>query len=219
VNLEATPPEATRRLFKGAMQARYLLLLFFLLCLAGCTGENTMFGYQFGSRARPDVKTVRVPIFRNLTNLRDLEFEVTAAVIKRIQDTTPYKVITDGPADAQLTGVIRLGIGHVGIQNELNEARTRDFTLVVDVNFVDTRSGQDYFLPVTVQPVVPDVPPPTPVTDPLAPPSPVGPPPRPLVVAKSATYAPELGQSFATAKQKVITDIAVHIVNMMECPW
>lgn len=203
------------------MQPRTLVLVALALNLAGCTGEGTVFGYQFGSRARPDIKTVRVPIFRNLTVFRDIEYELTAAVIKRIQDTTPYKVITEGQADAQLTGVVRVGVGHMGIQNELNEARTRDFTLVVEVNFVDTRTGQDYFLPVTLQPALPVAPPPPPLppsTDPLAPP-PAPPTVKPLVVAKSATYAPELGQSFATAKQKVINDIAVHIVNMMECPW
>jgi hypothetical protein len=196
------------------MAPRCLLLL--ALALAGCTGESTIFGYHFGSRARPDVRTVRVPIFRNTTYYRDLEFELTQAVIKRIQDTTPYKVITGGPADAELVGVIRNGLAHVGIQNELNEARTRDFTLVVEVNFVDARTGQDYFLPVTLQPAL--QPPPAPVTDVQAPPPP---PPnlRPIVVAKTATYAPELGQSFATARQKVINDVAVHIVNMMECPW
>jgi hypothetical protein len=193
------------------------VLILVVACLAGCTGETTILGYHFGSRARPDVKTVRVPIFRNTTYFRDIEYELTQAVIKRIQDTTPYKVITDGPADAQLTGVIRVGLGHVGIQNELNEARSRDFTLAVEVTFMDTRSGQDYFLPVTQQPALPPAPP-TVNLDPLAPPPPV-PHLKPHVVAKSATYAPELGQSFATAKQKVIDDIAIHIVNMMECPW
>jgi hypothetical protein len=196
--------------------SRMLASLVIACLLAGCTGESTIFGYHFGSRARPNLRTVRVPIFRNTTFYRDIEFEVTQAVIKRIQDTTPYKVITDGPADAELVGVIRTGIAHVGIQNELNEARTRDFTLLVEVNFIDARTGQDYFLPVTLQPALP--PPPGPVTDVLAPP----PPPthlKPLIVAKTATYAPELGQSFATARQKVVNDIAVHIVNMMECPW
>jgi len=205
---------------------RSLALILFLTCLslAGCSSETgkdvTLFGYHMGSCARTDIKTVRVPIFRNTTFFRDIEYDLTQAVIKRIEGTTPYKVVNDN-ADAQLVGVIKMGTSHVGIQNELNEARTRDFTLVVEASYVDSRTGQDYFRPVLQQPALPSAPQPaSPNTDILSPPPPV---PasqlRPRIFSMTAPYAQEIGQSLATARQKVIDDLAVAIVNAMELPW
>jgi hypothetical protein len=205
--------KATRRQRGWSPLVPLSTCLLVLFLLAGCATDYTIFGYHVGSQARKDIKTVRVPIFRNMTFYRDLEFELTQAVIKRIQDTTPYKVITDGPADALLAGTIRVGASHVAVQNELNEARSRDFALAVEVSFVDARTGQDYFLPVTQQPPLP--PPPA---DPLQPAAPL-PTPKPYTITRSANFAQELGQSLATAQQKVINDIAVQIVNMMDMPW
>lgn len=198
-------------------------LLLFLALLTGCSAESmkdfNIFGYSLGSRARPNIKTVRVPIFRNTTFFRDVEYELTQAVIKRIEDTTPYKVVNSS-ADADLLGTIKIGASHVLLQNELNEARNRDFTMVVEVSFVDTRTGQDYFIPITLQPAVQTGPVPAPQTDILSPPAPV---PahnlRPMIFSKTAPYAQELGQSFASAKQRVIDELAISIVNAMECPW
>jgi hypothetical protein len=193
------------------------VLIFLTLALGGvlgCATDQTLFGYHLGASVRPGIKTVRVPIFRNMTYYRDLEFELTQAVIKRIQDTTPYKVVTEGPADAQLTGTIRIGLTHTTVQNELNEPRARDVVLAVEVNFVDAQTGQDYFLPVTQQPALP----PTPQTDPLAAPIKF-PTPKPYVITRNFTFAQELGQSFATAKQHIVDDIAIQIVNMMDKPW
>ncbi|MBL8821276.1 MAG: LptE family protein [Planctomycetia bacterium] len=202
-----------------------MTLFLTLVLLAGCTADAmrdyTVFGYQIGSQARPDIKTVRVPIFRNTTFFRDIEYELTQAVIKRIEDTTPYKVVNEN-ADAQLTAVIKLGTSHVILQNELNEGRTRDFTLVVEASFVDSRTGQDYFIPTTLLPAMSSAPPPSPQTDVLAPPPGVQPPPatlKPRLFARNTMYSQELGQSFALAKQKVIDELAIAIVNSMEKTW
>jgi Lipopolysaccharide-assembly len=201
-----------------------ILVSLVIFGVAGCTAESTrdftLFGYSVGSSARTDIKTVRVPIFRNTTFFRDIEYELTQAVIKRIEGTMPYKVV-NGEADAQLTGVVKMGLSHVSIQNELNEARSRDFTLVVEASYVDCRTGQDYFKQVLLQPALPSTPQPaSPQTDILSPPRAI---PasalRPRIFSQTAPYAQELGQSLATARQKVIDDLAVMIVNAMEKPW
>lgn len=208
------------------MKLKGVVILLSLACLtlAGCSTESmkdyTVFGYNVGSSARTDIKTVRVPIFRNTTFFRDIEYELTQAVIKRIEGTTPYKVVNES-ADAQLVGVIKLGTSHVGIQNELNEARTRDFTLIVEASYVDCRSGQDYFRPVLLQPALPSAPQPaSPNTDILSPSQPI---PaaqlRPRIFAQTSPYAQEIGQSYATARQRVVEDLAIAIVNAMEKPW
>lgn len=204
------------------MMPKAMIVVIACVLLAGCTAESmrdfTILGYSIGSQARTDIKTVRVPIFRNTTFFRDIEYELTQAIVKRIEDTTPYKVV-NGQADAQLLGTIKSGTSHVGIQNELNEARTRDFTLVVEVSFVDCRTGQDYFMQVTQQPALSSTPAPVNL-DPLAPtPAPVLTHLKPRLFNRTAVFAQELGQSFATAKQKVIDDLAVSIVSAMEKNW
>jgi hypothetical protein len=40
-----------------------------------------------------------------------------------------------------------------------------------------------------------------------------------VLVQRSATFVPELGQSFATAKQKVVNEMAQQMVNVMELAW
>jgi len=208
------------------MKSIGIVILLSLACLglAGCSADSmkdfTVFGYNVGSTARTDIKTVRVPIFRNTTFFRDIEYDLTQAVIKRIEGTTPYKVV-NGTADAQLLGVIKLGASHVAIQNELNEARSRDFTLVVEASYVDARTGQDYFRPVLLQPALPSAPQPaSPNTDILSP-QPAVPAAqlRPRLFTQAAPYAQEVGQSFAVSRQKVIDDLAIAIVNAMEKPW
>jgi Lipopolysaccharide-assembly len=53
------------------------------------------------------IHTVYVPIFKNRTFRRGLEFDLTRAVIREIEAKTPYKVVSDeASADAVLSGTI-----------------------------------------------------------------------------------------------------------------
>jgi hypothetical protein len=52
-------------------------------------------------------RTVYVPMFKNRTFRRGLEFDLTRAVIREIEARTPYKVVSDEAlADTVLTGTI-----------------------------------------------------------------------------------------------------------------
>jgi hypothetical protein len=53
--------------------------------------------------------------------------------------------------------------------------------------------------------------------DPALPPAP--PKPGPVIVSSVATFAPELGQSTSSARQRNVDRLAVQIVSMMEKPW
>jgi hypothetical protein len=111
----------------------------------------------------------------------------------------------------------------VTLPNQLNEVRQADLTLSVEVAWIDLRCGQPVpprrGLGVPVAP--PPLPPPTPIpNDPLAPLAAPPPPPfAPMLVQRSATFVPELGESYSTARQKVVNDMAEQIVSMMEIPW
>ena len=81
-------------LFRHATSGCLLVLL-----LSGC-------GYTVGNGFSPDIKTVSVPIFENDTYRRGLEYQLTEAVQKEIQNRTPYRLARGTDADTRLTGRI-----------------------------------------------------------------------------------------------------------------
>lgn len=184
------------------------------LLLASCNSldEFTILGYTTRSQHAPDIRTIRVPIFQNRTFVRGIEFELTEAVIKQIEAKTPWKVVQSGDADTELLGTV-IGLPkRIILQNRLNEIREAELTLAVEVIWRDLRTGQVLTCPPGGMAPAPAAIP----ADPLAPPSP---PPVPIVVQRSATYIPELGQSNASARQEVVNDLARQIVAAMEVPW
>ncbi len=70
-----------------------------LASLAGCAGYSSQGLYD------PNVRTVGVPIFQNRTFYREVEFQLTEALSKQLEQVTPYKVVSGG-ADTQITGTI-----------------------------------------------------------------------------------------------------------------
>jgi len=100
-------------------------------------------GYQHQALYPDSVRTVAVPIFDNRSFYRDVEREVTEAVIKEIELRTPYKVVAVDRADSELTGTItqveqsRLSRGRDGGLVQEGELRIRS-------NFAwqDRRTGQ-----------------------------------------------------------------------------
>jgi hypothetical protein len=190
-----------------------------LVCACTSMDDFTVLGYKTAPQYDRSVRTVRVPIFENKTFLRGVEFELTEAVVKEIEKKTPWKVV-QGEADAELHGTIVGLPKRVILPNQLNEVRQADLTLSVEVAWFDLRTGQP--VPPRRGPQI-QAPPPPPLanaTDPLAPLPPPGPAPfAPMLVQRSATFIPELGESYATARQKVVFDLAEQIVSMMEIPW
>jgi hypothetical protein len=78
-----------------------LMLLCFSLFFAGCGG------YSSKSLYSQDIKSVYVEMFDNVTFSRDLEYDLTDAVAKRIDAETPYKIVSDkSRADTVLSGKI-----------------------------------------------------------------------------------------------------------------
>lgn len=89
-----------------ALIIRALALLSGLCALAGCAGDPTQ-GYVAGGMYPDDVSTIAVPIFENDTFSRNVEFELTDALIKEIEARTPYKVVDRTRADTILIGRVR----------------------------------------------------------------------------------------------------------------
>jgi hypothetical protein len=155
------------------------------------------------------IKTVYVPIFKNLTIIKGLEFDITREVVKEIEKITPYKVVSDpAHADTELDGIV-VSRNKININiDPLNEVREAQLTLTATVIWRDLRPGhQGEFLSAPRKPGEPAVPPPG------------APLPPPVVLTSLATFIPELGESITTGTQKNVRELAVQIVSMMEKPW
>ena len=164
-----------------------------------------------------------MPIFKNETFVRGIEFELTEAVIKQIETKTKWKVVHHDGADAELTGKIINLSKRIILQNQLNEVRDAELQLGVELEWRDCHGcapGADPLeAPRVMDPLPPrETPPPPPLLlpgqrVPLKPGKPV------ILVQETATFIPELGESHATARKRVVDKMAEQIVSMLETPW
>jgi hypothetical protein len=202
-------PEMTKLLARNGWYV--CLLAGTALVLPSCTsdGHVSLLGYTSRPNYDTCIKTVHVPIFKNLTFRRGLEFDLTTAVVHEIESKTPYKVVSDPThADSEIIGTItnvtKLNI-NINPQNEVREANTQITVLLM---WRDLRPGHlGEFLS---SPRKPNDPPPG---------TPGAPVPQPILIQAEGSYIPELGESITTAFQRDVKKLAVQIVSMMEKPW
>jgi hypothetical protein len=231
-------PTPTTRLPKYPL----LLMAVSALLLPSCNwdGNFTVLGYTTKPQYPDHIRTIYVPIFKNLTMWRGLEFDLTRAVIREIEAKTPYKVVSSPScADSQLSGTIVSLNKNVINRNQLNEIREAETTLGVEIVWKDLRTGEILSRPrppATANTSIPPIPGATPSPgmpvpetaegairppDYVPPGTAVGPPPTtpPVLVQSIASFIPELGQSITTAQQQNVNRLAIQIVSMMESPW
>jgi hypothetical protein len=230
--------------FRFAKALNYGLLLFTASALmtTSCEwdGNFTVLGYTTKPQYPTNIHTVYVPIFKNLTLWRGLEFDLTRAVIREIEAKTPYKVVSceDG-ADTMLKGTIVSLNKNVINRNQLNEIREAETTLAVEITWKDLRNGEILSRPrppgmanTSIPGGAPGgrVPGSTSIDStgdltrppeyaPAGTPAPPPPNPPPVLVQSIASFIPELGQSITTAQQTNVNRLAIQIVSMMESPW
>jgi hypothetical protein len=211
-----------------------------LLLLPACTESRNfhVLGYSTQPNYDTSIRTVRVPIFKNNTLRRGLEFDLTKAIVREIELKTPFKVVgANCDADTELTGTIMSYNKNILNRNQLNEVREAETTLGVEVVWKDLRTGEILTRPRRGEttPAAPFLPPPgflpgqegaptpqqpTNAVPPPGAPLPAGAPPQPPVLVQSiGGFIPELGESLATAYQRNVDRLAVQIVSMMEKPW
>lgn len=174
------------------MKPLALPLLAVLVALGGCAG------YQIGNQSLypSHIHTVYVPIFESVTLRRNLGERLTEAVVKQIEQTTPFKVVGNAEsADSILKGRIVSDNKRVMSPAPLGYSRLLEVNLNVKVTWTD-RSG-------SVLRDSPGIP-----VDPAA-----------VEVQASSSLIPEVGQSLATAQQKALQRMAIQIVSLMETPW
>lgn len=161
-------------------------------------------GYVVGSPYGPEVRTIHVPTFTNdayrpsYTNdgfRRGFELQLTEAVQNQIQTRTPFRLVKSDQADTRLTGRVVSVDKSVANQNKYDDPRELELSIGVEVIWEDLRSGA-----ILAQQTVP-------VDAKIA------------QAVVNTSFAPESGQSLATATQEAVNQMARQIVSLMEAPW
>lgn len=107
-------------------------------CASGC-------GYSMESQHPKDVKTVFVPVWTTGRDVyrRGIEMRLTEAVVKRIQQATPYRIAEKAKADTELNGTIDLIPQRVlSFNPDTGLPRELEMTIVVNFVWKDLRSGK-----------------------------------------------------------------------------
>jgi hypothetical protein len=109
-----------------------------------CCSSDPRRGYAFGATTPEGVRTVAVPIFANQTLHTGVEAELTEAIIKQVQATTPVRVVQLGEhADTTLTGAITdVRMHRLSLASQTGLVQELALTLTIDFEWRDNRTGE-----------------------------------------------------------------------------
>ena len=102
-------------------------------------------GYQFRGKQNnlpSDVKSIAIPVFKNKTNEIRIEQIFTDAVILQFNRSQMVRVVSEGSADAVLSGTVeRVQINDVALTSD-DTSRQRRITVWVSAKLTRTRDGK-----------------------------------------------------------------------------
>ena len=104
------------------------------LFVAGC-------GYHFGGNLPPHVKTVAVPVFKNLTQQPGIENTITQAVVEAFANTGRLRVVPVDKADSILEGEITDYTVESIAYNTSIDAQEFRLRVRVNIQFRDVRTN------------------------------------------------------------------------------
>lgn len=152
-------------------------------------------GYMVGGEFPTEVRTIHIPTFTSTSFRRDFHLELTEAVQKEVQSRTHFRLAKEGMADTKLTGrLVEIRKDVLG-ETAQDDPRQLQLSVAVEILWEDLNTGR-----VLAQNQMPmDR--------------------QTIQMISTADFAPEVGQSLATAKQLAIQKLAADIVDSMEAPW
>jgi len=159
--------------------------------LTGCAG------YRFGAQTMyPNhIQTVHVPVFQSDSLRPGLGPWLTEAVIKKIEQTTNYKVVSRDKADTILEGLVLPVTKQVSVTTLNDDLREVDMTMYIQVRWIDNQGGLVYPETAIALPVA--------LAD----------------VSGTNAQVTEVGHSTLESEQAVVEQVASQIVAIMESPW
>lgn len=152
-------------------------------------------GYMFGPSTVQGVRTIHVPIFQTQGFRRNLDYLLTEAVQDEIKNRSGYRLADATIADTILKGKIIDIRKNPLSETRFDDAREVQLMLGAEISWVDRRNGR-----ILQQRVFP-------IAQQLA------------QHSSQVSFAPEVGQSMATAQQEAVTRLAAQIVDLTEMPW
>lgn len=114
------------------------------LAAAGCASDPAK-GYTTESLYPQNVSTVAVPIWSRGASIyrRDIEQDLTEAIVKTIELQTPYKVTSESRADTILTGSLdTVGQRVLTLNPDTGQPRELEVTFTVSFVWRDLRTGK-----------------------------------------------------------------------------
>jgi hypothetical protein len=170
---------------KSALSS-FTFCLFICLGFCGCNGIG---GYSNESLFPQDVNTVCLEMFDNRTFWRNVEYELSDALAKRIETDTPYKIVSSRDrADTVIGGqIVSITESALTLERELGGVLEKELELRAVVNWKNLKTGQLLIANRTV--------------------------------SASASYSPPQKQDFAYASSLAANNLARKIVELMEKKW
>ncbi|WP_077027346.1 LptE family protein [Fuerstiella marisgermanici] len=152
-------------------------------------------GYMLGPSTVQGVRTVHVPVFKSESFRRNVDYLLTEAIQQEIKARGAYRLADEAHADTILTGRVVDLRKNVLSENRFDDVREFQLMLGAEVKWVDRRSGR--ILQERVFPLGQEM----------------------AQHSSQVSFAPEVGQSFATAQQEAARRLALQIVDLTEMPW
>ncbi len=148
-----------------------------------------MSGYSNRPLYTTQVETIYVEMFKNRSFWRDVEYDLTDALAKRIEIDTPYKIVSSPDrADSQISGqILYIGQSLLTIERERGTALEKEVQIQAVVNWKNLKSGKLLI--------------------------------DNRRVSAAAGYTPLQNQSFNYAARLAANNLAERIVELMEEGW
>ncbi|MEM7624579.1 MAG: LptE family protein [Planctomycetota bacterium] len=114
-----------------------------LLCLWALVSSLTSCGYSTAELFPENYRSVSVDIFQNRTFFRGVEFDLTEAVVKEIEQRTPYTTRPANLADTRLDGsVVSVETRQLSRTREAGLPQEVEVAVTIDFEWTDQRSGE-----------------------------------------------------------------------------
>ena len=167
----------------------FALLCFYSLILLAFSSCNKMGSYSTKSLFPADVQSIYVEMFDNQSFRRGVEYELTDALAKRIEATTPYKIVSNrNLADTIISGqIIDVGESVLSTERQTGRAMEKEVQLRAEVSWENLKTGELLL--------------------------------DSRSVYASATYSQWQSQGFGYASTLAANNLAKKIVELMENEW
>lgn len=152
-------------------------------------------GYTFGPSTVQGVRTIHVPVVESQSFRRNIDFLLTEAIQSEIKNRSGYQLTDAGVADTVLKVTIVDARKNPLSETRFDDVRELQLLLGAEVSWIDRRSGR--ILQQRVFPIGQQL----------------------TQHSSQVSFAPEVGQSLATAQQEAVTRLADQIVDLTEMPW